>query len=140
MKKLWQTKRSEAQRTLRFLENEWWLKIAADLQRAADSGDLQSFYSSLKQVFGLTNRSLIPVRSQDGNVLLTGRQQILDRWHDHYRDLLNTHVPCDPAQLDVIPDRPIIRDLDATPSREEVVDVIRNLKSGKSPGVDGIPG
>ena len=104
----------------------------------ADSGGLQNFYSSLKQVFGPTNRSLILIRLQDSNVF--GRQQIMDRWHYHYRDLFNTHVPCDSAQLDVIPDRPTIRDLDATPSREKEINVFRSLKNGKSPGVDRISG
>lgn len=140
LKRQWQFKRAEAQRILRDMENDWWLNVATDLQGFADCGDLQNFYSSLKQVYGPTNRSLAPVRSQDGTTLLTNRNQILERWQEHYCNLLNTHNPCDPAQLDAIPDMPTVYEMDANPTIEEVKKAICCLKNNKSPGVDGIPG
>lgn len=136
----WQNKRAEAQRSLRAMENEWWLKVASDLQGFADSGDLQNFYSSLKRVFGPTNRSMTPVRSLDGTHLLTSKNQILNRWQEHYQSLLNTRNPCDPAQLDDIPDRPTVQEMDVLPTMEEVKHAICSLKNNKAPGVDSIPG
>ena len=63
LKQQWQNKRSEAQRLLRTMENEWWSKTASTMQDFADAGDLQNFYKSLRQIYGPVNRSLAPVRS-----------------------------------------------------------------------------
>ena len=68
---------ASCKRVLRNLENEWWLKLTAENQRYADSGDLQNFHSALKQVYGPSDRSLAPVRSQAG-VLLTDGKDILN--------------------------------------------------------------
>ena len=74
---------SHCQRILRNMENDWWLKLAAEIQGYADTGDLQNFHAALKQVHGPTDRSLAPVRSRTGDVLLTGKSEILNRWKDH---------------------------------------------------------
>lgn len=140
LKQQWQRKRSNAQRSLRTMENDWWLGIAADLQGFADAGDLQNFYSSLRRVYGPASRSLAPVRSQDGAVLLTGREQILQRWREHYRTLLNSHTQCNPAVLNAITNYPTLQELDTAPSLQEIAAAVRTLKNNKSPGIDGIPG
>lgn len=133
-------KRAEARRTLRIMEDDWWNGVAAELRRYADSGDLQNFYASLKQVYGPTNRALTPVQSEDCATLLTSRNQILDRWHGHFSGLLNTHNPCDRSQLDSIADRPVVLEMDVLPSMQEISMAVQSLRNGKSPGVDGIPG
>ena len=131
--------RANSQRTLRNMENEWWLKLAADIQGYADSGDLQNFYSALKQVYGPTDRSLAPVRSRDGDVLFTGKNDILSRWREHYNMLLNTENPSDPQILNRLPQKEPIQQMDMTPTLQEVELAVRTLKNRKSPGVDGIP-
>lgn len=140
LRQQWRDKRAEAQRTLRTMEDDWWTEVAVDLQGFADSGDLQNFYSSLKQVFGPTNRSLAPVRSKDRTTLHINRNQILERWQEHYCDLLNSQNPCEPAQLDSIADRPTVRELEDPPTYEEVSIATQKLKNNKSPGIDGVPG
>ena len=112
LKRRWHDSRAHAQRALRTMQNEWWLHKAAELQGFADSGDLQNFYGALKQVYGPVNRSLVPVRSADGSRMLTSEDEILHRWHDYYRDLLNTHNACDPSLLDNIEYLPEVPELD----------------------------
>ena len=122
------------------MEDNWWLSLPLDLQCFADSGDLQNFYSTFKRVYGQANRSLDPVRTRGGDELLKNKTQILDRWKEHYCELLNIRNPCDPRQLDAIPDRPIVNEMDICPSVEEIANAIRSLRNNKSPGIDGIPG
>ena len=131
--------RANCQRALRNMENEWWLRLAADIQGYADSGDLQNFHSALKQVYGPTDRSLAPVRSRAGDILLTDRVDILNRWREHYSVLLNTNNPSDRQILDRIPHRDPIPLMDTLPTLQEVEHAVLNLKNRKSPGVDGIP-
>ena len=131
--------RANCQRILRDMENEWWLNLAADIQRFADSGDLQNFHSALKQVYGPSDRSLVPIRSRDGNTLFTDKDDILKRWKEHYSVLLNTNNPSNRNILDRIPQKPPITQMDVTPTLQEVNHAVRNLKNRKSPGVDGIP-
>ena len=69
LKQQYKDARSNSQRILRRLENEWWLKLSADIQAYADSGDLQNFHSALKQAYGPSYNSLAPVRSRDGDTL-----------------------------------------------------------------------
>ena len=58
----WKQSRSTCQRELRAMENQWWIKISVEIQRYADAGDQQNFYSALREVYGPSDRSLAPVR------------------------------------------------------------------------------
>ena len=64
----------------RIMKNEWWCKLAAEIQGYADSGDQQSFYSSRKAVYGPRSAAQYPVRNKNGTKLLTSRDEILRRW------------------------------------------------------------
>ena len=139
LKEKWKEKRASAQRMLRQVENDWWMGLAAEIQGFADSGDLHNFYEALKRVYGPSDRSLAPVRSRDGRVLLSQKSEIMDRWKEHYSTLLNTHNPINSAALTDIPHHPTIRELDEPPSMEELTNSLSHLKNNKSPGVDGIP-
>ena len=61
------------------LENSWWESRATDIQGFADQNDIHSFYESLKQVSGLTNRVIMPVRNIGGD-LMRDKGTILERW------------------------------------------------------------
>ena len=132
LRREWQSKWAEVQKKTRVMEDDWWRKIASDLQGFTDTGDLQNFYGSLKQVFGPTSHSLPAVKSKEGTVLNTDKQHIMSRWQEHYRELLNTRNTCDPAVLDTIPDKLIVHDIDTPPSIEELNCAIRSLKNSKS--------
>jgi len=140
LKEIWIEKRSQSQRILRQTENQWWLNKASELQRYADKNDMRNFYDALKQIYGPTNRSLVPVRAAEGGALLVDKCDILNRWEEHYDNLLNTNNPCDPTVLDQVPDFPDIAELDIEPTIDEVGLALKSLKRYKSPGLDRIPG
>ena len=72
----WKLARSAAERALRSMEDQWWLKLSEQIQGYADAGDSHNFYDELKRVFGPTNESIAPVGSQDGNHIFTNKSDI----------------------------------------------------------------
>ena len=136
----WKDAKSTCQRELRAMENEWWIAKSQEIQRYADAGDQQNFYSALREVYGPSDRSLAPVRSAEGDRLLVNKKDILERWREHYSTLLNTNNPSDPSQLDALPGIPEVSSMEVPPTLDELLLAINSLKNNKSPGTDGIPG
>ena len=70
------------QRKLRWMENNWWARKAAQIQSYANINDIKSFYGAMKCVYGAGCFSLHPVRSTDG-VLIKNRELILEGWAEY---------------------------------------------------------
>ena len=138
-KKKWQEKRAETQRALRQLQNDWWMAKAREIQQYADDNRTHDFYDAIKCVYGPTRNPTTPVRSSDGNFLIKDKQGILDRWAEHFRDLLNTVNDTDFSIIDELPMFPQIPELDAPPSQAEIERAVKQLKNLKATGPDGVP-
>ena len=139
LKRKWKESRATVQRELREMENQWWLELANEVQGYADSGDLQNFYAALRRVYGPSDQSLAPVRSQDGSTLFTNKSDIMNRWKEHYSSLLNTRNPSNHLSLENIPQLTTITEMDLAPTMQEVAQSVNNMRNSKSPGIDGIP-
>ena len=124
----WQEAIARVQRTLHETENQRWMNKAKEIQRLADANDHQNFYSALKQIYGLSSRSLAPVRTVYGASSLTSRDDILKRWEEHYKQLLNTNNRCDFIILNQIPDFPVAEEVAVEPLLREVQTAIASLK------------
>ena len=62
------------------MENEWWERLAAEIQGYADENDSHNFYSAVKRAYGpQASRSLAPVRSADGSTLIKDTEGISKR-------------------------------------------------------------
>ena len=131
--------RSETQRELRRMEDDWWARLAGEIQGYADSNDAQNFFNAVKQAYGPMNKSVTPVRSSDGLTLLKKNEEIAGRWAEHFSNLLNVRQNISLSVLEEIPQRRICTELDGMPTLDEVRKCMKNLKNGKSPGVDGLP-
>lgn len=138
-KNTFQDLKRESQRLLREIENSWWIEQAKQLQHFADTNDQQGFYNGIKTIFGPKNSNITPVRSLDG-VLIKEREEILNRWSQHFNRLLNQRNPVDANIIDEIDDMPPAADLDIPPTFAETKKAIQSLKNGKSPGPDNLPG
>ena len=79
------------------------------------------------------------MKSKDGTKVIKGHESILSRWAEHLKELLNCVNPTDPTLVDLIPQLPIIPQLDHPPAFYEVEAAIKGLKNNKSAGPDGIP-
>ena len=120
------------------MENNWWLARSAKLQNLSDANNQHGFYNELKTIYGPTKCNITPVRSSEG-IILKEKQEILDRWAQHFGGLLNQRNPTEPTILDMLPTLPPIMALNDQPTFPETRDAIKALKNNKSPGPDGLP-
>ena len=96
------------------------------------------FCGELKKVIGPTHVCSTPLRSEDGQLLVTGKTEILHRWKRHFNSLLNRDTTVDEAALDALPQQSFHQDMEEAPTREEVESAIKSLKLGKAAGPDGL--
>ena len=80
-----------------------------------------------------------PLRSTDGQALLTDNSSILSRWSQHFQTLFSADRTVHDAAILCIPQQPVKAELDEMPSLEEITKAIQQLKCGKAAGVDSIP-
>ena len=66
------------------------------------------------------------------------KQDILNRWAEHFSTLLNHHNDADINITESHPQLTPIYELDETPSLIEAIQAVKRLKDNKSPGPDGI--
>lgn len=135
----WKKARAECQRILRETQNSWWTNKAAQIQSFADENKSYEFYDAIKGVYGPTKRVNAPVRNLNGE-LLKEKNQVLDRWAEHFKILLNHINPTEPTILDQLPNLPPLDQLETPPTPEEVEKAIKSLKNRKAKGSDGLPG
>ena len=131
--------RNDLQKYTRDMKSRWWEEKAEALQQAADRNDMQSFYSGLREVYGPQKRGTAQLISEDGSTLLKGKDEILNRFSEHFHQLLNVPGTVDQDALDILPNHTPDGTLDDVPSREELATAIVSAKENKAPGECGIP-
>ena len=109
------------------------------LKSYADIKDSKRFYDSIKALYGPQTASSSPLLNMDGTRLLTERKQILDRWSEHFNNVLNRPAHINNEAIAKLPQVPINNDLDQAPTESEVKKAIKQLSCGKAPGSDAIP-
>nr|VZI26891.1 unnamed protein product [Spirometra erinaceieuropaei] len=115
--------RRQLQQRLREMQDAWTARKAEEIQgclRSADEGHRSS-----------------PQRRR--NTLLTEKTQILQRWAEHFRGVLNRTSVISDAAIERLPQVETNVDLDLPPSLQETIRAVQQLSSGKSPGSDAIP-
>ena len=73
------------------------------------------------------------LNNKEGNTL-TEMNDILNRWHEYGLQLFDTHIEKQPKPPDLS-----YENTEPLPLVDEVTTAINQLKTGKSPGLDGIP-
>ncbi|XP_076029360.1 uncharacterized protein LOC143018119 [Oratosquilla oratoria] len=84
--------------------------------------------------------TIAPLMSAGGATLIKDRKGIPDRWVEYLSSLLNQNNPIEPTFTDRLPNLPLLKNLDLTPSFTETLKACNSLKNNKAPGPDGIPG
>ena len=134
---LFSAARGEVQRKLRIMEDGWWVTYSEEMQKFFDSGDTHNFYNSLKIAYGPSDKSLAPVRAKNGD-LIKDKSSILNRWAEHFSELLNHLSPTDPSFIDALPHLDVKEQLANPPTLREVTQAIASLKCRKAAGLDGV--
>ena len=75
----------------------------------------------------------------DGVTILKEKDQTLDRFAQHFDQLLNVEGSVDPLALDSLSNLPQIDSLDKPPMFEELQDSTMATRENKAPGRCGIP-
>nr|VZI30564.1 unnamed protein product [Spirometra erinaceieuropaei] len=81
--------RRQLQQRLREMQDAWTARKAEEIQGYADRNEWKNFFSAIKAVYGPPTKGTAPLLSADGNTLLTEKTQILQRWAEHFRGVLN---------------------------------------------------
>jgi len=132
-------KRGEVQRKLRVMQDTWLSNKADEIQGYAEKRDMKRFYDSLKSVYGPPTSGSSPMLSADGSTLLTNKNEIVERWAEHFDNVLNRPSSINDEAIQRLPQVAINTDLDIPPSEEEVAKAISQMSTGKAPGPDAIP-
>ena len=122
------------------MRDSWLSNKAEEIQGFADRHNMKNFYDSLRAVYGPTSRGTVhPLLSADGSKLVTEKQEILQRWAEHFSNILNATSSFDDETINRLPQVLTNDTLDDLPSIAEVNKAIQQISSGKSPGPDSIP-
>ena len=88
--------------TLRDMKEAWWSDRASEIQQAPDQKGAKRFYVGLKAVYGNQSCEATPLMSADGATRITDRSEILKRWAEHFKDVLNRPSTISLAALDEV--------------------------------------
>nr|VZI51958.1 unnamed protein product [Spirometra erinaceieuropaei] len=131
--------RRQLQQRLREMQDAWTARKAEEIQGYADRNEWKNFFSAIKAVYGPPTKGTAPLLSADGSTLLTEKTQILQRWAEHFRGVLNRPFVISEAAIARLPQVETNADLDLPPSLLETIRAMQQLSSGKAPGSDAIP-
>nr|VZI52208.1 unnamed protein product [Spirometra erinaceieuropaei] len=131
--------RRQLQQRLREMQDAWTARKAEEIQGYADHNEWKNFFSAIKAVYGPPTKGTAPLLSADGSTLLTEKTQILQRWAEHYRGVLNRPSAISDAAIERLPQVETNVGLDLPPSLQETIRAVQQLSSGKAPGSDAIP-
>nr|VZI42116.1 unnamed protein product [Spirometra erinaceieuropaei] len=112
---------------------------SSEIQGYADRNEWKNFFSAIKTVYGPPTQGTAPLLSADGSTLLTEKTQILQRWAEHFRGVLNRASVISEAAIARLPQVETNADLDLPPSLQETIRAVQQLSSGKASGSDAIP-
>lgn len=119
---------------------KWMSALADEAQTAADRHQTRQLYRLTKQLCDQGSRTEVPVKDKDGRQITNIDSQI-SRWTEHFQEVLNAHSQPNAQRLHstaVIPP-PAMRIRINPPSMTEIKGAIKQLKTGKAPGPDGLP-
>ena len=121
------------------MQDVWISNKADEIQSYADKHDSKRFYDALKVIYGPQSSSASPLLSADGKELITDRSRILERWAEHFNSVLNRPSTINDVAINSLPQIPVNMELDFPPNLQGTCKAIKQLSSGKAPGIDAIP-
>ena len=129
---------SNAQRIARKCANDYWTDLCSSIQSAADFGNVRGMYEGMKKAFGPSIIKTAPLKSKAGETI-TDQAEQMERWAEHYQELYSRENIVTDKATEGTEALPMMDELDAYPTIEELEKALDSLASGKAPGKDGIP-
>nr|VZH96759.1 unnamed protein product [Spirometra erinaceieuropaei] len=125
--------RRQLQQRLREMQDAWTAHKAEEIQGYADRNEWKNFFSAIKAVYGPPTKGTAPLLNADGSTLLTEKTQILQRWAEHFRGVLNRPSVISDAAIARLPQVETNADLDLPPSLQETIRPFSNSPAGRHP-------
>ncbi|CAG4958466.1 unnamed protein product [Parnassius apollo] len=110
------------------------------MQWLADTNQLGEFYAEVRHLLGTSSMAKIPLSSTSGEALFKSREEINERWAEHFNNLLNVDRFVDLDHVRCLPQQPFALELDEPVSPDEVALAIKQQKNQHAVVVDFIPG
>ena len=129
-------KANEVKKRLRADKRHYVNTIAEQAEEAAGKGDLKTLYATTRLLSGRHTNSNRPVRDKEGK-LLTSIEEQLQRWCEHFKDVLNRPPPENRPQLSP-KEKPLDINIKNV-TKTEIRKALKSLKNGKAAGTDNIP-
>lgn len=133
-----QESRRRAKEKCKECANNYWMNLCAEIQSAADTGNARGMFEGIKKAIGPIQSKTAPLKSSTGETI-TDKSKLMDCWVEHFSELYGRSSFVSPSVLDSIDRLPIMSELDEPPTKEELSKAIKDISSGKAPGLDGIP-
>ena len=122
------------------MQNNWFRNKSEDIERHAASNNSKEFYRSLNAIYGRQpSAGSAPMMDAKGEHLIADKGQILERWREHFDNVLNRPSSINEEAINRLPQIDMNPSLALLPTLDEVNLAIASLSSGKGPGSDGIP-
>ncbi|BHF64999.1 hypothetical protein SprV_0200800800 [Sparganum proliferum] len=119
-------------------QDAWMARKAKDIQGYADRNEWTNFLSAIKAVYGPSTKATAPLLSVNGSTILTEKTQVLQRWAEHFRSVLNSPSTIPDAAIVRLPQVGTNAELDLLLYLHETIRVVQQLPSGKASGSDAI--
>ncbi|VDL85495.1 unnamed protein product [Schistocephalus solidus] len=124
---------------LRKMQDAWMIRKAEKIQGYSDRNEMKNFFKSIKVIYGQYIKRTALLLSSHATALLTEKSQILKRWAETFRSVLNCSSAISDAAIDQLLQGDTKNDLDLPPSLSETDRAVQQISSGKAPGSDAIP-
>ena len=121
------------------MKDTWLKNKSKEIQTYAETKNSKKFYNAIKAVYGPQTSGTSPILSADGSTLFTEKEEILDRWSEHFQNVLNRPSTINEEAIDRLPQVELNTSLSDPPTLEETAEAISLLSNGKAPGPDAIP-
>ena len=131
----------QVKRSVREDRRRWTEEKAQMAEKASENGRFKEVFSITKQLTGQNyGKQTAAVKNKNGD-LLKNKEARMERWKEHFEEVLNRNPPEDPAGEDNNEEEEDeeFEELDIStepPSIQEIRKAIKTLKNHKAPGVD----
>ena len=127
----------EVRKALRADKRAWLERKGQEVQSCADRGNLKEVFGASQQICRNWSPQLTKLVSSTG-VNLRTKEERLERWTEHFSQLLNPSTSSCSTRLDPEEAAESLS-IDLSPIRfEEVLEAVRRLKNGNTSGPDNI--
>nr|VZI38278.1 unnamed protein product [Spirometra erinaceieuropaei] len=128
-----------AQQRLREMQDAQMALKAELIQKYADRNETGNFFDATKVIYGSPSKGTATLLNSDDSMLLTEKSQILKRWVELLRSVLNRSSTISSAAINRLPQVKIDINLDLPSSLPDTIRAVQQLSNGKASGSDGIP-